>query len=264
MEGHEKLSDQIDQLTIPYKNIFTTVYLIRTDGCAVLFDAASYASDIEDYVLPWLEELGVTEQMLRYVFISHNHTDHAGGLSRLMEVFPEAIIVSRSRELREKFCCFRFFLPEDGDVLVDSLRVVTIPGHSMDSMALYDRKRKYMITGDSLQLRGIFGSDFWGANISWPAEHLQALEKLQEMDVRQLLWSHDYYPMGRGAAGREEILAALDACRAPLIWVWGTLRDYPELDDETIRGMYNASGKVPMMGRHVVTAVRTAMEQGKL
>lgn len=92
MEHSVKLNETIDRLTIPYKNIFTTVYLVRCGRENILFDAASYDSDIDEYVLPWLKELRVTE--LRYVFISHNHTDHAGGLGRLMAAFPDAVIVS--------------------------------------------------------------------------------------------------------------------------------------------------------------------------
>lgn len=261
MEHSVKLNETIDRLTIPYKNIFTTVYLVRCGRENILFDAASYDSDIDEYVLPWLKELRVTE--LRYVFISHNHTDHAGGLGRLMAAFPDAVIVSRSKELREKFKDCRFLFPEDGDVLTGTLQIVTLRGHSMDSMTLYDKQSKIMLTGDGLQLLGIFGADFWGANISYPVCHLQALEKLRRMEVEELLWAHDYHPMGRGAKGEKAVFDAIDACAAPLLQVRNLIAEHPELDDEAIRSLYNVPG-IPMMGCHVVTAVRRAMQQGEL
>lgn len=62
---------------------------------ALVFDAASFDSDIDGYIVPFPEELGITPAMLKYVFISHNHIDHAGGLSAFMKKYPETCIVSR-------------------------------------------------------------------------------------------------------------------------------------------------------------------------
>ena len=72
MSGEQICSD-IFCITVPYKGIYTSVFLVRTPQGAVLFDAASYESDIQNIILPWLDEQGITAEELRYVFISHKH-----------------------------------------------------------------------------------------------------------------------------------------------------------------------------------------------
>ena len=50
----EKINDHIYALCTPYKDIFTTVYFIKTEHGAILFDAASFESDAENYIFPLL------------------------------------------------------------------------------------------------------------------------------------------------------------------------------------------------------------------
>ena len=76
MKNLVKTNDNIYELTIPYKDIFTTVYIVRTARGALLFDTATYDSDVEEAIIPALCELGVGKGELKYIFISHNHGDH--------------------------------------------------------------------------------------------------------------------------------------------------------------------------------------------
>ena len=71
MENMLKINENIYRLTIPFKDIFTTVYVLKTDEGALLFDTATYDEDIQNYIIPFLDELEITEDMLKYVFISH-------------------------------------------------------------------------------------------------------------------------------------------------------------------------------------------------
>ena len=79
MKAFERINDSVYRTTLPYKDIFTTVYLLWAGDEAVLFDAASFDADF-DVLYPLLCAQGVTSENLKYIFISHNHTDHAGGL----------------------------------------------------------------------------------------------------------------------------------------------------------------------------------------
>lgn len=261
MEGHTVINDHIHRLVMPYKNIFTTVFLLQDEDATVLFDAAAFDSDIDDRILPWLRELGVTE--LTHVFISHNHGDHAGGLKRLLQFFPKAQIVSCSPSLTKEYAAYRPYGPKDGEMITASLQTVHISGHTLDAMGLLDTRTQTLITGDCLQLHGIYGSDFWGANISFPAEHLQAVEKVHGLDIEEIYWAHQYEPLGLQARGREEIELALDACKDSLLQVRDLIAAYPEEDDAAIRGRYNSLGR-PLMGEHVVTAVRKAMNEDRI
>lgn len=50
VEGHTQITAHIHRLVIPYKHIFTTVFLLRDGNSTVLFDAASFDTDIDNYV----------------------------------------------------------------------------------------------------------------------------------------------------------------------------------------------------------------------
>ena len=98
-----RISEHITALKRPYKGIETTVLLVRTPLGAVLFDAASYEEDIREGVLPWLTEQGIAVGEVKYVFISHDHADHAGGLPTLLECLPHLRVVTQSVALRDKY-----------------------------------------------------------------------------------------------------------------------------------------------------------------
>ena len=255
------IQTDISCVTVPYKGIFTSVFLIRTPKGALLFDAASYESDIHDIVLPWLAEQGVTSEELKYVFISHKHDDHAGGLPALLHAFPDICIASQSVGLQEKYGERNFLLPQDGELLLGCLRVVSIPGHTADSAALLDTRTHTMLCGDCLQLHGIFGMGKWGANIPHPTAHRAAVARLREMEIDMIVTAHDYHPLGRIYRGREEIGAALDACLAPLDRIEGLITAHPAMSDEEICALYNDAPMTPTLGAHVVRAIRRAMAQ---
>lgn len=256
MENFTKINENIHRLTIPYKDIFTTVYTVETEKGVLLFDAASYNEDIDNYILPMLGTLGIDKQSLKYIFISHNHKDHAGGLSRLKEEFPDAVVVSRCPRLREVYSGKGFFAPRDADTVLDVLKVVTIPGHTADSSAVFDTRTKTLISGDSLQLYGIFGSGEWGANIAYVSDHLAALDKLCKMDIESIYTAHIYHPYGYSYNGKDAVSKAIDACREPLLRIKELILANPDLDDMQIRELYNTSDRVPTVRVGVVAEVR--------
>lgn len=255
MDKIERINAHISCITTPYKDIFTTLCIVKTDEGALLFDTASFPEDIGKYVLPFLKAEGVGEGELKYVFISHNHTDHAGGLKTLMEHFPNACIVSGSESLRDSMPGYTFLDPEEGETLLGVLRAVRIPGHTLDSAAILDTRTQTLLSGDCLQLFGIYGSGKWGANIRYPAEHAAALGRLRKMDIENILAAHDYHPYGRQYRGKEAVGAALDACMEPLMKIARLIVENPELNDEEISEKYNAEG-LPTLGAHVAAAVR--------
>lgn len=264
MKDVTQITQDIFRLTIPYKDIYTTVCVVKAPEGAVLFDTGSYDSDADGYILPFLDELGITAQALRYIVISHNHTDHAGGLARLMQHFPETCIVSRHPAIAEKFGNYAILVPDDGDPLLSVLRIITVPGHTTDAVALLDTRSGTLLTGDSLQLYGIYGSGKWGANIGLPTEHLAAVEKLRGMDIDTIVASHDYHPWGYFAQGKDEIRQYLDACPEALFKIRDFLSSHPEQDPEEAAESYNASSGLPVVGSHIFKAIRTAIDTGNM
>ncbi len=256
-----KINENIYGIKIEYKDIFTTVYVVKTQKGCLLFDAASFDEDITNHIIPMLKELGIED--LKYVFVSHNHKDHAGGLGELLKHFPDIEILSRCPILKEKYADFKLTALNDGDTILDDLEIVTIPGHTMDSAAVFDRRTKTLISGDSMQLYGIFGSGLWASNINYPSEHSEALSKLGKMDIEKICTAHDYHPLGQIYTGKEEIAKAIIACKEPLEIISNLIEENPEASDEEIAAKYNSAKNLPTLGAHVVTAVRKMKEDIK-
>ncbi|MBR2310310.1 MAG: MBL fold metallo-hydrolase [Oscillospiraceae bacterium] len=258
-----KMNENIHRITLPYKDIFTTVYTVKTDKGVLLFDAASFDTDLDEYIQPMLDELKITAEDLKYIFISHNHGDHSGGLRPIIERYPNAVILSRSPSLAEKYADYKVERREDGDTVLDVLQIVTIPGHTKDSAAILDKRTNTLISGDCLQLYGIFGSDDWASNISHPGLHLEAIAKLRTMDIENIYTAHDYHPHGFKHEGKAAVAKVYTACEEPLTLLKILIENNPELDDDAIRLKFNATGTIPTLRKKVVAAVREMLAEQK-
>lgn len=247
------ITPRIRRVTIPYKDIYTSVFILDTKDGTILFDTAFCDYDVDTFILPEL-----ARRNLRYIFISHNHRDHAWGLDRLMEIYPDATIVTQNSDLAEKFSKFSVLRPKDGDLLLDIFRVVNIPGHTADSQGLFDESTGTLFTGDALQLYGIWGGSPWGACIRCIPEHLEALKKLRELPVIDLLMAHDYHPYGNEVYGTEEIHKCLDLCAEALLKVKEVVAAHPELDDQAVADLYNKDSGLPAIPSFLVEAIRAA------
>lgn len=200
----ERISEGIRRLKVPFENIYTAVFLLENDGKSILFDTATTESDCTQYILPALSELGVEPD---YLVCSHLHEDHAGGLPKLAETFPSArvAVYSRSFSLGSR----SILRLEDGELLLDRYRVLNLKGHTDDSIALYDIQNCVLLTADCLQLYGI---SRYGTGIGEPQEYLHSIQRVRDLEVRLLVTSHEYVPLGSVARGKEEVDAYLKVC----------------------------------------------------
>ena len=74
-----------------------SAFLVKTDGNEILFDAANGAPDSQ--LMPVLESLQTTADEIDYIFITHLHGDHIGGLLKEVEaVFSNAVIYINKTE----------------------------------------------------------------------------------------------------------------------------------------------------------------------
>lgn len=250
----EKVTNEIFRLKVPFDTNYTSVFYVKTESGLLIFDAATYDSDVTDYIVPKIKELGYKTEDVKYIFISHDHADHSRGLKKLLEFCTNATVVAKSEELIEKFKGVSFVNPEDGFEITKELEVVEIPGHTLDSMALFDKRTNTLLTGDCLQLYGPFGSGDWGSNITYLKEHFEALSKLKKMDISLICASHNYHPMGNEYKG-DKILKAYELCVKPLIEIKEFINENPCLDDSELAKLYNKR-EVPNVGPWVFKAVR--------
>jgi len=253
------INENIGRLKIPFEDIFTTVFLIKTEEGAVLFDTATYPSDADEYIVPALYAAGVDANSIAYIVISHSHRDHAGSLARLLEVYPDVTVVARSEKLRDESKAAKWIIPDDKTEICGVLRAVMMTGHSPDSMGILDTRTKTLVSGDSLQLYGIFGSGKWGANIPFPNEHLAVLEKLRLMDIESVFASHDYHSLGWRADGHDAVLAYYAECEKAIYDIRDFMGAYQQLDDSAIAEMYNSTSGKPRVGDRVFKAIRALL-----
>ena len=246
----KKFNEHISYFNVPYKDIFVGIYVICFDGGAVLFDTAANDWDVDNYIAPALDQLGVTPT---HIFISHNHRDHAGGLARAKELYPDATLLSRSKKLKEAYP--DIYCPEDGEILLGCLQIVTIPGHTPDSAAILDLRTNTLVTGDCLQSLGIYGSGYWYGAIGLPAEHAIAIEKLRKLPIENIATAHDYHPDGIFSFGKKATAKRLDNSIFALRQLQDRIAANPELDDEQIADLCN-DGTLPKVDSWVIAAIR--------
>ena len=79
------ITPDVTRIRIPFLDVYTSVFLIGTEAGYLLFDTATYPTDIAEHLLPALSSLGIRREALAAVLISHPHRDHAGGLAALLE-----------------------------------------------------------------------------------------------------------------------------------------------------------------------------------
>lgn len=243
------MTDNITKIKIPFSDIYTTAFIVNTDSGALLFDTGTYPDDVDRFILPTLTELGLKER-LKYVFISHRHADHAGGLERVLEIFDGVTVLSRSEELKARFSGACFICPDDSQQIANGIFAIAIPGHSPDAMALFDSRCKTLLTGDCLQLYGVFGSGDWGCNITDTKEHFKALEKLKAMQIDTIIASHDYYPLGYKAEG-EDVKKYIDACKEPVERMLRFMENNRHLGAKEAAALYNSTKKLPRVSYKV-------------
>ncbi len=79
--------------------------LLETEHHRILLDTG--ASDV---FIRNAEQLGIDLSTVDYVFISHGHNDHAGGLKHFMEINDKAKVIVSPDALKEKFYSKRRYL----------------------------------------------------------------------------------------------------------------------------------------------------------
>jgi len=167
------------------------------------------------------EELGIKKP--EYIIPTHIHLDHAGGLGKLAEVFPQTqIVLNRqgarhmvepSRLIKSTRMAFgddfesvygpilplpesRLKLVRDGDKLElgsRQLLIIHTPGHAAHHIAIFDTKTRGLFCGESLGL--IYSSGYPPLPAVAPPSfdlelYLNDMKNLKAFEPRLLFYSH--------------------------------------------------------------------------
>jgi len=123
---------------------------------------------------------GIGKWAVEQVVLTHDHSDHSALLPRVCEAFrPKVFAFSPS--VYGVNCVLR-----DGDAVRmgdQDFEVIHMPGHSSDSICLYNQAEGVLFVGDSPVLSA-------SATGTYEPDFLAALEKLCALDVRQIYFGH--------------------------------------------------------------------------
>lgn len=222
-----QVNERVWQIHAPFGdgNRLVLLYLIKGSKLAMI-DTGT-AQHPEEVLRPALKELGFDLPDVSYIFITHGHHDHLGGIGIFKREAPNVQICmhtadrpfSESREYHETYSTEflrQFGRPDlvpgritgfartlnlgngadrflvDGD-RVDlgsgvEVSVVHLPGHTPGSACYYWESEKVLFTGDGVQGRGSYGGN-------WPfynhaADYHRSIDKLLELPIETLCLGH--------------------------------------------------------------------------
>lgn len=198
-----------------HKITSTISYVIYKDKQAVIIDSVldfdlqngKVSSHFADKQLDFIKRHDLT---LVYIFETHAHADHLTSASYLRDKTGAKIVVSANIIGIQKYFkaffndkaliadgrCFDLLLNDNDsvDFSGESIKVLSVPGHTNDSIALLIDGNVFI--GDSLFMsdQGTARCDFPGGDATML---FNSVNKLHALPDHFILWMcHDYQPMG--------------------------------------------------------------------
>ena len=184
---------EIWRLEVPFFTVYTSVFLIHAPVGYILVDCATTDEDVDGYIIPAIKKLGISLSDVKMIVITHDHSDHAGGLTRLLYHIPHLEVV---REVRE---------------LCDSVYAYPLSGHTKGFIGVFDSRSDTLISGDGLQGAGI---KQYRTSLADKEGYFETIERIRADErIKNVLFSHEYEPWYKnGVRGRDDVLKILSDC----------------------------------------------------
>lgn len=210
------------------------VYAIESNGETALIDCG--LSPDPEILLQNLERDGVSRASIRYLLLTHAHTDHVAAMPALRGMGVKVcaspvtaqIMIKGFREFYhletvkagsfEAYLCAMARGPidwelKDGETVRVgklTLRAIAAPGHTPDSLCylLTDGKKKYLFSGDTLFYRGRV--NYFPGELSQPNAYLETIRRIAALEPDGLLPGHILFTLTGARAHIAEALSAVE------------------------------------------------------
>ena len=188
-----KETESITRIRVPFEDLYTSVFIVKVDGGILLVDCATTSFDVDEYIAPSIEKLGYTPDDVRDIVITHHHSDHDGGLTRIRELMPNIEVINEVRAIS------------------DDIVTYPLPGHTRHCIGLFDGRCEALISGDGLQGAGV---GKYRCSLEDKTMYLDTLRRIEsDGKIKKILFSHAYEPWYRDSVTeRSEVLFALGEC----------------------------------------------------
>ncbi len=153
----------------------------------ILFNSDKIASVIDPAEsLPIVEYVNFNGLKITDIFVTHHHRDHTSGIEGIIKSFPKVNIHSPSSHIKNT----RFVLHNDNEIEtnINSFKIISTPGHTLDHIMYYDSFNKVLFCGDTLFRLGC-GRVFEGS-LKQMYESLQKINKLKSDTM--IYCGHEY------------------------------------------------------------------------
>jgi len=163
-------------------------YLLASGGAAVLVDAGV---GHPDHLVALERSLAENRSSLQAVLVTHGHPDHATGVPAIAAVHPGTLFAKYVWAGDELMHGITWRALVDGDEIgfgETTVVAVHTPGHSPDHLAFWHEPTRTLYSGDLVIAGGsVVIEASRGGSL---AEYLQSLQRVLELEPRQLLPAH--------------------------------------------------------------------------
>lgn len=190
---------------------------------------------VDTTIAAFLKERNIPWDSISKIINTHSHSDHVEGNPRLRELTGAEFSIHRNGA--EGFRAISGFSPdrelEDGCVLEQdgiSVRIIHTPGHSADSVCIFEPETGTLFTGDAVQAQG--SPNIGLALYADPEAYCDSMRKLRRLcetdNVQRLILGHPERPCRGELSGKREITAFLELSER-------TAEEYCRVTDDFLR-----------------------------